>query len=365
MIEEVTIIVGGRRISGWEDVNVTLHAEAFPNSFEVALSSRTPIDATEVVAKAGDPCEVRIGDDTVITGFVDRDGAAFTPQSHSLTLTGRGRTQDLVDCSAEYGSSTIENATALDIAQRLCQAYPGLTARLAPGTDAGGRIDQLLIDLTEPAASIIQRVARNAGLLAYEDASGTLTLARAGSRVAASGASYGVNVEACSIEHAMDERFSEVACVLMSQDLLVGTNSLDDGGNLFHVERDPNVLRHRRMVIVLEQAQNAEDFTAKKAKWEVARRAGRSTLVEATVDSWRDSAGRLWEPNTLVPVKLPGLRLPDSNLVLSEVTFHRSNDRGTVADLVLMPASAFDIEPINLVPANLQGVVSVDPETAA
>lgn len=357
-MEELTLIVGGNTIGGWQDIDVTLLAEGFPNQFSIALSSKNPITSDAVVVAANDPCRVLLGSDTVITGYVDRDSIAFSPDAHMLTIIGRGRTRDLVDCSAEYGAGAITNASALDVAQKLCGVYPGLTARLAPDTDVGARIDQLLIDYTETGAAIIQRVTRNAGLLAYEDFQGRLTLARAGTRTAASGAVYGVNVLACSIQSSMDQRYSEIVCSSVSQDMLIGVEPLDEKGSFFHTEQDPGVVMHRRLVILMEQAESPEDFTILKAKWEVSRRAGRSTSVTLTLDSWRDHDGKLWEPNTLIPVRLPGLRLPDQNLIISEVTFHRSDERGTVADLSLLPKAAFDIEPINLVPVNQQGVVT-------
>ena len=359
-IEEVSILVGDNSISGWQDVNVTLRAEAFPNSFAIALTAKEPITETATVAKMGDACQVKLGDDVVITGWVDDDAVDIAAEDHTLTLVGRGKTEDLVDCSAEYGSGMISGVTALAVAQRLCSAYKGLSARLAAGADAGPTIPQLLLDYTETAAGIIQRVAQNAGLLAYEDAQGVLVLARAGTRTAASGAVYGKNVLDLAVRNSLAERFSEILCVRQSQDMLIGVTPLAGDENAFFTAPDPNVPRHRRKVIVLEQAEDPEGFTKRKAKWEVTRRAGRSTSARVTLDSWRDSDSKLWEPNTLIPVDLPGLRLPDKSLIVSEVTFHRSSERGTVADLVLMPAAAFDIEPVNLIPANLQGVVGPD-----
>jgi hypothetical protein len=39
-------------------------------------------------------------------------------------------------------------------------------------------------------------------------------------------------------------------------------------------------------------------------------------------------------------------------MCISEVTFHRSSERGTVADLFVMPPSAFAPEPISLTNLN-------------
>ncbi|EPV8598931.1 hypothetical protein ACWAUA_001869 [Enterobacter roggenkampii] len=55
-------------------------------------------------------------------------------------------------------------------------------------------------------------------------------------------------------------------------------------------------------------------------------------------------AMKLWEPNTLIPVNLPTLRLPNTELLIAEVTFMRDSD-GTHARLTLMPKEAFAVQP--------------------
>lgn len=356
---ELSIEVGGSTISGWDSIDVTLRAEGFPNSFAIGLSSKVPIDSNAVVAKAGDACIVRIGHDIVITGYVDRDTQEATSSSHLLTLLGRGKTQDLVDCSAEWDGGQIKSATALEIATKLSQIY-GIMVRLADGAPGGEKVPQTNLTYGETPAEIIQRIARNAALMAYENAAGELVLARAGSQRAASGVKYGENVLTCSVTNSMDERFSDVRCAAQSQNTWgdVTGSGLDDRF-FFHNEPDYNVPRHRLHYIVMEQAEDPAPFTIKKAKWDVARRAGRSTAVQVTVDSWRDSAGDLWTPNTIIPVDVPGNRA-GGELCISEVTFHRSTDRGTVADLYLLPAFAFAPEPIVLLPINALDVVNPD-----
>lgn len=348
---DLTLSISGQEISGWQEIEVTLRAEAFPNSFAVGLSST---DQVVSWARAGAPCTVRLGNDQVLTGYIDRVTTGGSPSSHSISVIGRGKTQDLVDCSGEWPSGQLVNGDALSIAAQLAEPY-GINVELGVGASAGEKVPQWLLNYGETAAAIIQRLARNAGLLAYEDAHGTLVLAKIETEQAASGVMYGGNVQAWSCEASMDQRFSNYVCALMSTDALIDL----PGGIFYHEEKDPNVPRHRQMDLVLETvATDPQSFTIQRARWEAARRAGRSTIVNASVDSWRDSAGALWRPNTIVPVQLPG-NLAGSALVLSEVTFRRSNEGGTTADLVLMPREAFTLEPIVLQPVNTADVAQL------
>jgi prophage tail gpP-like protein len=346
-MDELSLLINGQKISGWEDVSVTLRLEGFPNEFDIALSS--PSGA--LLAKAGDECGILLGDDQVLTGYVDQDFNLGDAGSHTLRLRGRGKTCDLVDCSAEWPAGQLQG-TALDIATKLSLPY-GIGVELGDGADAGPQVTPWALNYGDTAADIIQRVARNAGLLAYEDPSGKLILGKVGSAFAASGIAYGANVQAWSVQNSMAERYSEMVCCSLS---MAAWGDLP-GSDFFDIEKDPNVPRHRRRDIVLEQvAEDPQAFTIKKAKWEIARRAGHGYVVTATVDSWRDSAGRLWKPNTLIPIDVPGMR-GDKMLCIAEVTFGKSGETGTTAEIVAMPSYAFTPEPLSLVPAAIADVV--------
>lgn len=349
-VDDLTITVGGKDITGWQTIEVTLRAEGFPNSFAISMSAKDPIPE---IARAGADCVVKLGADKVVTGFVDRDRPGGSPTAHSIELIGRGKTQDLVDCSAEWPIGQLIGGNALTIAQTVAKPY-GLTVKLAEGAATGDEVPKWNLNFGETGAEIIQRVARNAGLLAYEDADGALLLAAAGTRKAASGIVFGENVEQWSAENSMDARFSEIVCCGASMNVLMELG----GDDFYHKQPDPNVKRHRLFYMVVEQvADDPRAFTIKKAKWEVARRAGRSAMVRATIDSWRDKAGKLWAPNTLVPVEVPGNRGGDE-LCVSEVTFRRSNEAGTTAELMLMPKEAFTPEPIVLEKVNTADIAT-------
>lgn len=355
MNDDLFLTARGRRISGWTDISVTLRADGFPGQFDIAMSWKDPVTKGSVIAAAGDRCQVYLGDDLVISGYIDQDIGQGDMRSRSLQLNGRGKTQDLTDCGAEWATGQLVGGDALTISQKLAAAY-GIDVALANGASAGPTVPQWALNYGETPADIIQRLAQNAGLLAYEDASGRLLLANIGTAQAASGVVYGENVEGWSIQHSMHERFSEIVCSSFSMDVALDL----DGSTFFDTQTDPNVPRHRRKYVFLESvAEDANAFAIRKAKWEITRRAGRSTVVQVQVDSWRDSAGDLWTPNTLVPVDLPDNRLDGSAMVLAEVTFRRSAD-GTHANLVLMPREAFTIEPISLLAISAADVTAPD-----
>ncbi|HEV2364037.1 MAG TPA: hypothetical protein VGS12_07545 [Caulobacteraceae bacterium] len=340
--DDLTLTVGSAAISGWTGVRVTLGMERCPSDFEIRLTERFPGEAAAIVVHAGDPCTVKLGSDLVVTGYVDRFEPSYAAGRHELVVAGRGKCQDLVDCSAEWPTGQISGASALEIAQKLCKPY-GITA--SSSAPAGPQIPQFNLMLGDPAWDIIERICRYSALVPYEGPDGNLILAQVGTASAASGFKEGVNVISASVAYTMGERFSEIDAFLTAVDTFSDTG----GEKPLQTATDPNVPRHRKKYIVAEAAAGGIDIAKKRALWEVSRRAGRATRVQLTTDSWRDSAGALWKPNLLSPADLPGLKLSKDSYVIGEVTFRR-DDEGTQADLVLMPPAAFSPEPILLVP---------------
>ncbi|MBV8972328.1 MAG: hypothetical protein JO290_08565 [Sphingomonadaceae bacterium] len=348
--DEVTLSVGGNTIGGWTDVEITRGAEHAPNTFDVGLTALGP-DGAVTVARAGDACTVAIGGDTVVTGYVDRDVNEGDAASHRLRIIGRGKCADLVDCSAELPNGQVRATSVVDLAMQLAKPY-GIVVVLAADTDVGPAVPDTNLNFGETPYDLIAGLSRAAGVLAYENAGGDLVISTVGKVKAASGAAYGQNVQAWSTVNAMDERYQTYVCTHSSIEIL---GDVSDAGFFYGEQTDPEVKRHRKLFIVQHDVAGAEgafEFTKRRAIWEAARRQGRGTQVRVTVDSWRDSAGRLWEPNTLVPVDVPGLRLAEKLLVLSSVTYRRDDAGGTTADLFLMPSAAFTPEPIVVQPIN-------------
>jgi prophage tail gpP-like protein len=342
---DVSLVIGAWRIEGWTSVRITRGIERMPSDFEITMTDRFPGDVHEVLMTPGDPLQLFIGNDVVVTGYVDRYVPSMNSSQHLIRVVGRGKCQDLVDCSAEWPGNQISSATALGIAQQLAKPY-GINVTLASGVEVGPPIPTFNISVTDSPAEIIERVARYRAFLAYEGPDGNLILSGVGTARAASGFAEGKNVEEMSVVYAADQRFKEYLVYLVSMDTL---DDLAGGGNLQAIETDPVVLRRRRKAIVSEAGGGGLDISKKRAVWERNRRAGRSSRLSLTTDSWRDGAGELWTPNTLVDLALPSMRISQATWIIGEVTYEL-DERGTHARLTMMPPTAFEPEPILLQP---------------
>jgi len=347
--DELVLNVGGVQIRGWQSVHVSRPLNAIPASFDIQITEKYP-DSPDVAVKPGDECSVTIGGDLVLTGYVDQYAVTINAGNHTVKITGRSKSQDLVDCSALFDTQSGQPGmqkmagTTLSIAQALAAPYH-VTVKSNAGD--GVNVPQLNINLGETAWDIIDRVMRYSQFVAYDLPDGTLMLSQAGTEKMASGFKLGDNVEHASVAFSMNERFSDYEAHFISS-FAFGSDVGPNQPTIGEVIKDAGVPRFRKRYIVSEQFQDGEALAAKRALWECNYRKAHSQQVSITCDAWRDSAGALWAPNHLAPIDAAPLKVdPDQPWLLGSVTYIR-DENGQHADLVLMPKDAYVPEPVAL-----------------
>ena len=306
-----------------------------------------------------------IGQDLVLTGYVDRYAASVAASGHQVTITGRSSVADLVDCSITpkaLPNMQANEATLLALAQRLAAPFgvavvePG--GEPAPITGGDGSLPAFAVALGETPYEVIERVARWKQLLVYDNPQGQLVLAQLGTQCMASGVQQGVNVQQADVTFAGDQQFSDYLPALFSSEAAYNLGQGGSGANEFASVQDGSVPRYRPRFVVSEQFMSGQFLATARAQWEMARRKGRSQAVTVTVDSWRDSAGTLWTPNMLCPVDLPALKIAGQRWLIASVTYQRgpggASGGGTRAQLALMPPAAFQPEPSFVQPFDWQ-----------
>lgn len=354
---DVTVIIGGNAWGGWQDVRITRGCERIPSSFDIGATERYPGQVAKVAIDPGSPCQVMIGTDRVITGYIDRVLPALSGENHVVRLQGRSKVEDLVDCSItndDVAGLQMPLTDLLSVAVKVSKPF-GITARSTTGDNIPVQIDgvptpQFIgVTLGETPYDLIERLARYLQILVYDDTDGNLVLAKVGAEGSmASGFAQGVNVQRASGALSMDQRYSKYIPSILTYQVLQFKGM---GEVQFPPVVDKGVPRYRPLYVVSEQISADHPLAVDRASWEMSRRYGRSQAVRVTCDSWRDSAGKLWQPNAYANVNIPALKLtPTAPWIISEVTFARDEHEGTTAELELMPPQAFAQEPIILNP---------------
>lgn len=354
--DDVSLVVGERAWAGWSDIRITRGMERMPNDFQIALTEIYPDDASKIDIPPGAECEVWIGKNRVITGYVDRYVPAMSVQQHSVTITGRGRGQDLVDCSAEWPGQQIVASSVIEVARKLAAPFK-ISVDGVTGPSVGKGKDSPLIPvlnlmLGETAWEIIERLCRIGGILAYEEPDGSLRLVEDPGTLfrrrdvtvpACSGFAEGVNVQSAQAVFSMDQRFSRYRTFVYSFDPL---KELRLDPDPIATASDASVTRYRPRDIIAEMGHYLSyENATNRCEWEAARRWGRSRVVHLTTDSWRDASGMLYAPMMLAPLNLPTLKVDNVLWVIGEVTYRKAAGGGTECDLTLMHPTGYAVQP--------------------
>lgn len=368
----VSVRSGGKSLRGWTSVSIKSAITQAARTFSVGITYTWPggKDILDVV-KLGDPCEVWIGDDPVLTGYIYSAPVEYDGESISVTLAGRSKTSDVVDCcpaSAAIASSSGESAVPSwidagvagpsgpvvapstpkaaqwkdqkieQIVSDLCAPYG---VEVVAETSTGSAVALHAVQPGETCFESINRLLEVSQLFATDDASGRLVLTKpaAGGR-AEGGFENGVNILTAQASRDASDVFSDY--VVEGQH---AGSDLSFGESAAHIRAgatDAEVARHR-LIAITQSGSVTPEICRQIAAFEQKRRRALLKSVTYTVVGWRDARGSLWRPNTLVHVKDNMLRL-DEDLLIAEVTYSL-DEGGMKTTLAVAPVDAFKAAP--------------------
>lgn len=336
--EKVELLVGGQVYAGWEGVGVTRAMDGCAGAFFLEVADRWSAKAKPWEIQPGDVCEVRLGGETVITGYVDMARPRFGPESHSIEVQGRDATADLIDCSAVHDPDEWKRIDFLELANILGAPF-GVAATAE--VDVGPSFELVKLDQGETALEALARYGKMRRLLVMPDAKGGLLITRAGTGTAEVELVQGVNIIDASGTLDWSERFSDY--IVKGQANYGEESDPEAEAHVLGTAKDAYLTRYRPLLITAET--DANPLTAQeRAAWEAVTRLGMSTQAEITVQGWRQTeGGALWEPNLLVRVRSPWLRM-DGEMLIRAVNFGKGSG-GTFTTLSLVSPLAFEPEP--------------------
>ena len=92
----IQLEVNGVQYSRFESASVGLRLDALSNTFSFEVVST---QGRALPFKGGEACEVIVNNRTVLTGNIEIVTVAYSAGSHSITVSGRDKTADLLDSS--------------------------------------------------------------------------------------------------------------------------------------------------------------------------------------------------------------------------------------------------------------------------
>lgn len=336
--------VRGERWTGWLSIEVLRAVDAAAGRFRL---STVPSRTETWPIRPQDEVTIRIGGEELVTGHVDELRATSSVGGREVTVAGRDRTADLVDCAAVTTPGTWFGAGLEEIVRELATPYGVQVIRLT--SRVGEPFDVFKLQVGESAWAAIERAARARSVLTTTDGQGRLILTTPGvgqAEVDLVEGGPGANVLSSSFRWNLESRYRTY--LVRGQ----GRGSDDGWGDeVAAIEgeaQDLEILRERTTLVISDGPltfSDAEDL----ARWTAAHARARSIELDVTVLGWLQYPdGPPWRPNETVIARIPSIGVEGRWLIRS-VRHSRDREASARTILGLVPEDAYD--PIAEIPA--------------
>jgi prophage tail gpP-like protein len=337
----VSVQVNGVEYSGWQTGRIVRSIETIAGCFDLSVSERWADRNEPWPIAEEDEIKVLLDGVVVLVGTVDVVELSYTASEHTIQISGRDRTGELVDCSAKLDKWEFLNTPLLTIAKRLCSPY-GINVSVQSGLQFPKPETKIAISPGDSSFEVLERACRKAGVLAVSDGKGGLLLTRAGTARTTTKLVEGENILSARSRFDFTDRFYEY--VVMGQHSGTDEFSGETAAAVLGSAKDLNVRRTNRKKVVRPDGNVTPEHSKQLAQFHATVSAGRGDTVNATVQGWKQADGSLWPVNVLVPVRSPRIRI-DGDLLITQVEFSVSPDSGTLTNFTLRRPDAFTPEP--------------------
>lgn len=212
-MDKISLFVAGTVYEGWTEATVTTAIEQIAGDFSLSITERWDgqLDGWEI--PCGEFCQVKIGDDVVISGYVDSIDASYDAGSHTISITGRDITGDLVDCSAPSKNYTGQTITQIltDLAKpygiKVVDEIQGRDGNLKTST----KIQDMAVQNGDAVFDTMDKAAKQLGVMLVSDGNGSIAITSAG-KAGNAGVDLvqGVNILSANYTQDHSELYSEI-----------------------------------------------------------------------------------------------------------------------------------------------------------
>ncbi len=333
------LVINGEGFVGWLDVSIEQSLNQLADTFQVSVTNPWQGASDTVEFVEGDNVVVKESGEDIITGYIDSVSINYSASDLTITIAGRSKTADLIDCSAIYneGRGHFHGKNLLEIAKLLAEPF-NISVGVDANTDVGGNYKSFAIQQGETVYDALVRAARMRGVLLVSDGAGDLIIAQAGNEVADDSLIYGKNILSGSRTGRFEGRFSQY--ILKSQSKgSDGQVASSTKPSISKVE-DSEVSRYRPTIIISENKETGKALD-NRAVWQRTVAKGRSKDVRYRVPGWRQTrSNQLWRPGLLVAVEDPIFKIA-SDLIIATCRFTLDNSEEEITELSLTLPEAY------------------------
>ncbi|EGO6223030.1 TPA: phage baseplate assembly protein [Salmonella enterica subsp. enterica serovar Java] len=339
MMNNVELKVDGKIFSGWTSVTVNRSIETMAGYFDLGVNVQTSTDLSSLAP--GKLFTLSIDGQTVITGYTDGRRRQMGADSMKITIAGRDKTADLIDCAAIYKGGQWKKRTLEQIARDLCQPYGVAVRWELTDAESAAPFSSFTLDHSETVYEALGRAARARGVLITSNAAGDLVFTRA-DESHSDRLVLGENLLSVDFDEDYRDRFSEytVKGHGRSNGKVGDTVDARTIASQKGTATDSAITRYRPMIILADSKIDAQSATARALR-EQRRRLAKSVTFEAQLDGWTRSNGQIWMPNILAEIDASKFAIQTGPLLVSKVVLTLDDREGVKTTLTLAPRDGF------------------------
>lgn len=326
---EVVVEIDGKAHKHWKsydiDSDFLIAADAF--KFDIGV----PSSETEIPNFTGKEVKVKINDELVLTGIVDTTSHSFSKTNRTFSLNGRDKAAILVDCSAPI--TNVKGLSLLDAVKKIVSPL-GIN-QVALKAKENPTLDKIDIDIGETAWNAVMRCANSAGLHAWFEPNGVLTIGGADYSVApvasllcfkTNGVEHN-NFSQANLTFDVSQAFSEVTFLAQRH----GRSGDDNKNDLKWVYKNPDIKTYKPKTVVVP---DVEDLAAlqKWAKKYLSDAKLETFNLTITVPDHKTQEGELWMPGQRVYIYCEEYGIDDIFFLMGR-RFTLSRSGGTQTEL--------------------------------
>lgn len=335
MADVVELRTAGKIFAGWTTININRSIESLSGYFDLGVNVQPDTDLSSL--SPGQPFILTINGQTVITGYLDGRRRNMTADSMSISITGRDKTADLIDCAAVYKGRQWKNRTLEQIARDLCAPYKVAVRWELTDSESAAPFPSFTLDYSETVYESLGRASRARGVLMTSNAAGDLVFTRADDSQT-DRLTLGENLLELEYDEDDRDRFSDY--MVVGHGRASGKAGNDQNARSIASQKgevkDTDITRYRPTIILADSKIDAKGAGG-RAMREMRRRLAKSRTFEAKIDGWLRRDGSLWMPNLLVDIDASGFSINTGPLLVSKVVLALDDRSGVITTLTLTP----------------------------
>lgn len=332
-LEIVTISVGGRPITGFTSVSVSVSVEEGARKANVTFSDLAGLD----VVIPGDEAVITASGSLLLTGYVRDVSPGHDDSHHAVTMSIESRTVDAIEASIDHPTGFTKDKAMNDIAGEFDTCGVGIEC-----DEVFPKERHAIVRTGESLWQHLLPLARAHGAFLYDTPEGKLRIAKKPRGRQAGQLAIGNGGNILQARATISERGRHDEVKVRGQ----AARTASPAAHRAEAKaRDSGVKRKRPLIVALETEASEAKLSA-RAERRIRRAAGYSRTASITVKGWRDAAGALWTPHFVVAVNNPRIwTVQDMGIKSVEFSQDTTNGgTGTTATLELVDPPALNGE---------------------